>query len=258
MALSLRNKIVFITGASSGIGAACARVFAAAGAKLILCARRKDRLDKLAAELRAKLGTESLCFELDVTNRVQVREQISASPEAWRQIQLLINNAGLAAGLEKVQEADIDNWEQMIDVNLKGLLYVAREVIPLMLKRDIGHIINIASIAGYETYSGGSVYCATKHAVRALSWAFEKDLLGTGIRCSTVSPGACETEFSLVRFKGNKERADQVYQGMRPLTPDDIAEAVYFTATRPAHVNVNELLIMAADQAGATEIYRRK
>lgn len=253
---NIKDKIVFVTGASSGIGEACAKIFASYGAKLLLCARRKDRIDKLAAELHKSYGTESHTFTLDVRNGAAVAKAIQALPTVWQNINILINNAGLAAGAEKVPEADLNDWEAMIDTNIKGLLYVTRAVVKNMLASNQGHIINIGSVAGHEVYPGGSVYCATKHAVLALTKALKMDLLGTAIRVSTVDPGMVETEFSLVRFKGDKVRAKQVYHGMQPLTAADIADAVFYCASRPAHVNILEIVMMPVAQAGATQVAR--
>lgn len=254
---SIKNKLILITGASSGIGEACAKLFAAHGAKLLLCARRKDRIDKLASELQKLYGTESFTFTLDVRNGEKVAKTITALPAEWQNVDILINNAGLAAGIEKVAEADLNDWETMIDTNIKGLLYVTRAVIKNMLIKNSGDIINIGSVAGHEVYPGGSVYCATKHAVLALTKGLKMDLLGTNIRVSTVDPGMVETEFSLVRFKGDKERAKKVYQGMQPLSAADIADAVYFCASRPAHVNILEIVVMPVAQSAATQVARK-
>jgi NADP-dependent 3-hydroxy acid dehydrogenase YdfG len=253
---SIKNKVVFITGASSGIGEACAKIFAAHGAKLLLCARRKDRIDKLANELQKSYGTQSHTFALDVRNGESVAKTILELPPEWQNIDILVNNAGLAAGAEQVHEADLSDWEAMIDTNIKGLLYITRAVIKNMLSINQGHIINIGSVAGHEVYPAGSVYCATKHAVYALTKGLKMDLLGTNIRVSTVDPGMVETEFSLIRYKGDKARAKQVYHGMQPLTADDIADAVLYCASRPAHVNILEIVMMPVAQAGATQVAR--
>lgn len=253
----LKDKIVFITGASSGIGTACANYFAKAGAKLLLCARRVDLLNKLAAQLVSEFGVDVQVFKLDVRHHSEVNEAISALPDAWKNIDVLINNAGLAAGLDTVQEGNIYDWEAMIDTNVKGLLYVTREVLPQMVARNSGHIINIGSIAGHQTYPKGVVYCATKYAVNALSQGLRQDLFGTKIRVSTVDPGAVETNFSMVRFKGDEKRAAAVYAGIDALTPNDVADAVLYCATRPLHVNVSEVIIMPTDQASATMVARK-
>ncbi|MBI1730928.1 SDR family oxidoreductase [Candidatus Acetothermia bacterium] len=248
----LSDQIIFVTGASSGIGAACAEVFSAQGAKILLAARRIDRLKTLAK----RLPTKSHCVELDVSNRKQVDELLDSLPAEWREIDVLINNAGLSRGLDKVQQAKHQDWEEMIDTNVKGLLYVTRAVVPGMLERGRGHIINIGSIAGHEVYPGGSVYCASKHAVRALTQGLRMDLLGTPLRVSSVDPGLVETEFSLVRFRGDAERAKSVYKGLQPLTPHDVADVVLFCATRPPHVNINDVLLTPLAQASAMQAVR--
>jgi len=254
---SLKNKVVFITGASSGIGRSCARAFAQQGARLILAARRLERLNELAVELNQKPGKDILVLALDVRDQPAVEGAINGLPAEWTAIDVLVNNAGLSRGLDKIHEGKLEDWEEMIDANIKGLLYVSRAVIPGMVQRDRGHVINIGSIAGHEVYPGGNVYCATKFAVRALSKGMRLDLNGTSIRVSEVAPGMVETEFSLVRFRGDKERASKVYQGLTPLSPDDIAAAVVYCATRPPHVNVSELLIMPTAQASATLAHRK-
>ncbi|MCX6137623.1 MAG: SDR family oxidoreductase [Ignavibacteriales bacterium] len=254
---SLKNKVVFVTGASSGIGAACARQFAALGAKLLLCARRADRLHALAAELKENHGTESFVFALDVRRCNDVTAAIDALPEAWKAISILLNNAGLARGLDNLHEGDAEDWDEMIDTNVKGLLYVSRAVIPLMVRRGEGHVINLGSIAGHLVYPKGNVYCATKFAVGALTQALRLDLNGSGIRVSSVDPGMVETEFSLVRFHGDEDRAAKTYQGLEPLTADDIAETVVYCATRPLHVNIQEVIIMPTAQASPYVLHRK-
>lgn len=254
--ISLQEKIVFITGASSGIGSACARIFAQAGAKLILSARRLDRLQQLAAELSDKFNTQSFLLQLDVRDRTQVESALSYFPTSWEAIDILINNAGLSRGLSKLHEGSIEDWEEMIDTNLKGLLYVTRTVVPGMVSRGRGYVINIGSIAGRQAYPGGNVYCASKAAVRAISEGLKQDLLGTPVRVTEIEPGLVETEFSLVRFHGDWDRANKVYQDLTPLTAEDIADVVFFCATRPAHVNISELLIVPTDQANATLVHR--
>ncbi|MEM9137951.1 MAG: SDR family oxidoreductase, partial [Cyanobacteria bacterium P01_F01_bin.42] len=239
MAISLTHKIVLVTGASSGIGEACARVFAEAGAKLILAARREDRLKSLATELRQEYGTESLLISLDVRDRAKVQSSIESLPDDWQAIEVLVNNAGLSRGLDKLYEGSIEDWEEMIDTNIKGLLYLTRAVVPGMVARQVGHVINIGSIAGHQTYPNGNVYCGTKAAVRAISEGLKQDLLGTPVRVSSVDPGLVETEFSDVRFHGDTERAKAVYDTTVPLQAIDIAEVVMFCATRPAHVNLS-------------------
>lgn len=254
--VSIQEQIVVITGASSGIGAACAKMFAKEGASLILAARRREKLEGVAAELKAAYDSKIRLLEMDISDRTAVEKSLASLPESWQKVDILVNNAGLSRGLDKLQEGDIQNWEEMIDTNVKGLLYITRSLLPQMVERNQGHIINIGSIAGHQAYVGGNVYCATKAAVRALSQGLKMDLLGTPIRVSCVDPGTVETEFSKVRFRGDTEKAEKVYQGMNPLTPDDIAEIVVFCATRPANVNISELLVLATDQSSATMINR--
>lgn len=255
--VSIKDKIVLITGASSGIGEACARVFAQAGAKLILNARRQERLDQLADGLRKKQGCELLLMPLDVCDRSAVQSALDTLPAAWSAVDILINNAGLSRGLDKLHEASIQDWEEMIDTNIKGLLYMTRAIAPGMVSRGKGHIINIGSIAGHMTYPGGSVYCATKAAVKSISEGLKQDFLGTPVRVSSVDPGLVETEFSIVRFHGDTERANKVYEGLTALTPDDVADVVFFCATRSPHVNINEVILMPTDQASPTLVNRR-
>lgn len=253
---SLSGTIVLITGASSGIGEACAHAFAAQGARLLLGARRVDRLDRLSQVLGAG-GADVKALELDVRDRAAVAETFAKLPGEWRAIDVLVNNAGLSRGLDPIQEGSIDDWDEMIDTNVKGLLYVTRAVVPGMVERGRGHVINIGSIAGHDVYPKGNVYCGTKHAVRAMTRGMQIDLNGTGVRVSSVDPGMVQTEFSVVRFHGDQERADAVYRGVTPLTADDVAEAVVYCATRPAHVNVHEMVLMPTDQASATVLTRR-
>ncbi|MCC5623814.1 SDR family oxidoreductase [Nostoc sp. CHAB 5715] len=254
---SLENQIIFITGASSGIGTACARIFAGAGAKLILAARRLERLQQLADTLIKEFGIEIHLLQLDVRDRNAVEFAISTLPSAWSDIDILINNAGLSRGLDKLHEGSFQDWEDMIDTNVKGLLYVSRYVVPGMVSRDRGHIVNLGSIAGHQTYPGGNVYCATKAAVTAISEGLKQDLLGTRVRVTSVDPGMVETEFSNVRFHGDAERANKVYQGVTPLTADDVADVIFFCVTRSPHVNINEVVLMPVDQASATLVNRR-
>ncbi len=253
---TIQNKTVLISGASSGIGEACAQVFAEAGAKLILAARRSDRLSSLAATLKDTFGTESHLITLDVRDRTQVQSAIAQLPAQWQAIDILVNNAGLSRGLDKLYEGEIQDWEEMIDTNIKGLLYLTRAVVPGMVKRDRGHVINIGSIAGHQTYPNGNVYCGTKAAVRAISEGLKQDLLGTPIRVSSVDPGLVETEFSDVRFHDDRDRAKAVYETTVPLQAIDIAETVLFCATRPAHVNISEMLVLPTAQSGATLVHR--
>lgn len=253
----LQNKTVLITGASSGIGAACAEQFAKVGAQLILCARRIEIINTLAEKLKKQFQTEIFCMQLDVKNYSEIKKQLSTLPEKFKNIDILINNAGLAAGRDAVQNSDVNDWEEMINTNVKGLLYMTREILPQMIARDSGHIINIGSIAGHSVYPQGAVYCATKFAVKALSEGLRMDLLGTNIRVSSVDPGAVETNFSNVRFKGDAERAAKVYEGFAPLKAQDIADAIFYCATRPAHVNVSDIIVMPTAQAAIGMIARK-
>lgn len=253
--VSLKNKIVFITGASSGIGAACAEQFAGLGCHVILAARRKDRIEATAQDLAQRHGIRALAVALDVRDKQQVQGVIDQLTEDWKQIDILINNAGLALDTLAIQNGIIDHWDTMIQTNLNGLLYVTRAILPVMLKRQTGHIINISSTAAHDHYPKGNVYSATKHAVRALSKSLRLDLLGTGLRVSDVAPGFVHTEFSTVRWK-DKERADKFYEEFDPLSSEDVAEAVAFCATRPAHVSVAEIVICPTDQASANHLHR--
>ena len=253
---SLNGKTVLITGASSGIGAACAHAFAGLEARLLLAARRLDRLQKLAAAIYAQHGVEVHTIQLDVRDQPAVEVAIGGLSGAWAVVDILVNNAGLSRGLDKLHEGKLADWEEMIDTNIKGLLYVSRAVIPGMVARRSGHVINIGSIAGHQVYPSGNVYSATKHAVNALTQGMRIDLLGTGVRVSTVDPGMVETEFSQVRFHGDETRAAKVYQGLTPLTPNDVADAVVYCATRPDHVNINEIIIMPTAQATVTMVAR--
>ena len=250
--------ITMITGATSGIGRATARILAQDGHHLILTGRRRERLEALRDELtRDYPKCHVLTLTFDVRRRDAVDEAIASLPEDWRAIDTLVNNAGLAVGLEPLHEGDPDDWERMIDTNIKGLLYVTRAIAPGMADRRAGHIVNLGSIAGREVYPGGAVYCATKHAVRALSQGMRQDLLPYGIRVSLICPGAVETEFSLVRFKGDNQRAASVYDGYTPLTADDIARTIRFALTAPAHVDLQDILVMPTAQADARTVHRR-
>ncbi len=255
---STSNKIAFITGASAGIGAACAEVFAREGYNLLLAARRVDRIEELAARLHAAYGIDTHLLSLDVRDADAVFSSVENLPAAWKKIDVLINNAGLSQGLDPIHEGDIGDWDRMIDTNIKGLLYVTRAVSPGMAARQSGHIINVGSIAGKQVYANGGVYCATKFAVDALSQGMRIDLLDKGIKVTAIHPGMVETEFSEVRFKGDKTRAKSVYLNLEPLVAEDIAEAVWFTASRPKHVNINDMLIMPTAQANATTVVRNK
>ena len=252
------SKIAFITGASAGIGAACAEIFAREGYNLLLAARRVNRLEQLSEKLSADYGIATHLLALDVRNATEVFSAFSNLPEPWQQVDVLINNAGLSQGLNPIHEGDIGDWDRMIDTNIKGLLYVTRAVTPIMVLRRQGHIINIGSIAGKEVYPNGNVYCATKHAVDALSKSMRIDLLDKGIKVTAIHPGMVETEFSEVRFKGDKERASAVYRNLDPLVAEDIAEAAWFAASRPKHVNIDDMLIMPTAQANATTIVRNQ
>ncbi len=249
------TKIALITGASSGIGAATARALAKANYRLILCGRRAERLDALAMELSAITETTTLLF--DVRKSKDVFEQIGSLPDAWKAIDVLVNSAGNAHGLATFQEGNIDDWDAMIDGNVKGLLYVSRAIVPGMVERKSGHIVNLSSVAGKYTYPGGLVYCASKKAVEAISEGMRLDLTQHGIRVTNVAPGAVETEFSLVRFKGDSERAKKTYEGYTPLYAEDIASAIAYAVTAPAHVNLTDMLIYPSAQAAPGMIYKK-
>ena len=256
MADKLKDKTVLITGASSGIGAATARSFAEHGARLLLCARRLDKVQQMEPELRDKGAADVFSFELDVQDRDEVEGTLNTLPDAWGKIDILVNNAGLSRGLDKLWEDDVQNWEEMIDTNVKGLLYVTRTVVPGMVQRGRGHVINLGSIAGHMVYPGGHVYCATKAAERSISDGLRNDLNGTPIRVTSIDPGMVETDFSHVRFRGDADRAKKVYAGLQPLAPEDIAESIVWVATRPAHVEVQTLLITPTAQANAYVVKR--
>lgn len=253
---SLKDKTVFITGASSGIGKECAIVFASSGANLLLAARRIEQLNELSNELAEKYNIKVKAFQLDVRNNSDVEKSISSLEEEWSEIDILVNNAGLARGFDKIYEGKIKDWEEMIDTNIKGLLYITRQVLPKMVEKKRGHIINIGSIAGHETYPFGNVYAATKFAVNALTKSIRMDVLDKNIKVSTIDPGLVETEFSVVRFSGDEEKASNVYNGIVPLTGKDIAETVLFCATRPEHVNINEVILTPVAQASTTMVHR--
>ncbi len=252
----LSGKRALVTGASSGIGEACARAFAERGANLVLCARREDRIGALAEELHEKHGVEATGRGLDVTDREAVDAFVDGLDAEGLFPDILVNNAGKALGFDKLHEGDVDDWEGMIDTNVKGLLYVSRAVLPGMVARNAGHVINIGSIAGHWVYPNGAVYNASKFAVRALNEGMNLDLVGTKVRVSSVDPGLVETEFSNVRFHGDDARADAVYRGLTPLTGDDIADAVCYIANAPPHVDVLDLVILPTDQRGATVAHR--
>ncbi|MCQ6958801.1 SDR family oxidoreductase [Mucilaginibacter aquariorum] len=251
------TKIALITGATAGIGEACAHTFAREGYNLILTGRRMDRLETLAQQLNKQYNIEVAVSSFDVRSREQVIQSLEGLPAQWKKVDVLINNAGLSQGLDPIQKGSYDDWDTMIDTNIKGLLYVSRVVSNWMITNGYGHIINLGSIAGKEVYANGNVYCATKHAVDALNKGMRIDLNSHGIKVTAVHPGAVETEFSEVRFKGDKERAKKVYEGFEPLAAQDIAETIWFVASRPAHVNINELTVMPTAQATATNIFRK-
>jgi 3-hydroxy acid dehydrogenase/malonic semialdehyde reductase len=252
-----KERTVFITGASSGIGMSCAHKFAQEGANLLLCARRVDRLEKLKSELFAKHPHIHIhVFSLDVRNNDTVVRTLSTLPDEWKQVDILVNNAGLSRGLDKFQDASVQDWEEMIDTNIKGLLYVSKAILPVMLERGKGHIINIGSIAGREVYPRGHVYSASKHAVDAITKGLRMDLVDTPLRVTTVDPGLVETEFSVIRFRGNEEKAKAVYQNLTPLSPDDVADAVVWAATRPAHVQIADIVIFPTAQSSAAVVHR--
>lgn len=253
----MSKKTVLITGATAGIGEACAYLFAKHGYSLILAARRTERLESLAWDLETKYNSKCHLITLDVRDKAAVEEELNTLPEEWKKVDILINNAGLSLGLEPIHTGNTDDWDVMIDTNIKGLLYVTRVVANWMVENQHGHIINLGSIAGKEVYPNGNVYCATKHAVDALSKAMRIDLLPYGILVTAVHPGPAETEFSEVRFKGDKDRAKKVYNGYEPLRAADIAEAIWFAVSRPANVNINDLLLMPAAQATSTIINRK-
>ncbi len=249
--------IALITGVTSGIGKASAEIFAKNGYDLILTGRRKDRLEELAGELKKKYKVKVLALNFDVRKLKEVERELSSLPAEWKKTDVLINNAGLASGLGTIQEGDIEDWEKMIDTNVKGLLYVTRQIAPLMIKNGRGHIINVASLAGKQAYPKGNVYCATKFAVDALSQSMRLDMIEHGIRVTNIAPGLVETEFSIVRFHGNAERAKSTYANIQPLTPEDIAEVIFWTASRPAHVNINDVVITPTAQANAYVVHRK-
>ncbi|MFI5138557.1 MAG: SDR family NAD(P)-dependent oxidoreductase [Sphingobacteriales bacterium] len=251
------NKIALITGATSGIGEACAYLFAREQYNLVLTGRRTDRLEKLAKALNAGYNVDVIISSFDVRDREQVISNLEGLPEKWKKVNVLVNNAGLSQGLDPIQNGSPDDWETMIDTNIKGLLYVSKVVSNWMINSRFGHIINIGSIAGKEVYPNGNVYCATKAAVDALNKAMRIDLVQYGIKVTGVHPGAVETEFSEVRFKGDRERAKKVYEGFEPLVAADIAETIWFAVSRPAHVNINDMVVMPTAQAAATIINRK-
>jgi NADP-dependent 3-hydroxy acid dehydrogenase YdfG len=253
----LKGKTVFITGASAGIGRASALAFAREGARLLLCSRRIDPLHELSHELTAAGAQAVYAFALDVSDRISVERTLGQLPSSWREVDILVNNAGLSRGLTKVYEQDPEDWQEMIDTNVLGLLHVTRAIVPGMVERGRGHVINLGSIAGHMTYPNGAVYCASKAAEKAISEGLKLDLMGTPVRVTSVDPGMVETEFSKVRFRGDEERAAKVYQNVTPLTPEDIADAVLWAASRPAHVNIHTIVLTPIDQANPFVLNRR-
>lgn len=250
------SKIALVTGATAGIGEAVATRFAAEGYDLIVTGRRDERLQEVKRKLESEYGHRVLALNFDVRRKEQVQANLGNLPEDWKAVDVLVNNAGLASGLNPIQDGNIEDWEKMIDTNIKGLLYVTRTIAPGMKERRRGHIINLSSIAGKEAYPNGNVYCGTKHAVEAIGKGMRMDLLPYGVKVTQVCPGAVETEFSIVRFHGDKSRADQVYAGFEPLHAEDVADAIYYVASLPPHVNINDLLIMPTAQASAGIFHR--
>ena len=253
----MNRKLALITGATAGIGFETAQLLAQNNYNLILTGRRKNRLQSIKDQLEKSTGSTILILNFDIRSKTETENALSAIPEEWRSIDVLINNAGLAAGLAPVNSADVDDWEAMIDTNVKGLLYITRIVSPWMVERKTGHIISITSIAGKESYPNGSVYCGTKHAVAAISRAMRIELMPHGIKVTTIAPGAVDTEFSLVRFRGDQEKAAAVYNGFTPLSGKDVAETILFVLNRPPHVNIDDLLIMPTAQASARDFNRK-
>ena len=252
----MKDKIIFITGATSGIGEGCARKFASEGANLILNGRNQDKLNELKVELEADFGIEVLLLPFDVRDRERAKVAIESLEGKWKSIDVLVNNAGLVIGFDKEFEGVLEEWDIVIDTNIKGLLNITRLVTPGMVQRGVGHIINIGSIAGDAAYPGGSVYCATKAAVKTLSDGLRQDLVDTPLRVTNIKPGLVETNFSVVRYRGDKDAADNFYKGIKPLSGSDVAESVYFAASAPAHVQVAEILVLATKQATSNVTYR--
>lgn len=252
----LKGKIAFITGASAGIGKSTAVKFAEEGADLIISARRIEKINEFADELQKNFNVKVYAVKLDVRNKDEVKSVVASLPEEWKEIDILVNNAGLSRGVNKLHEEDYEGIDEMIDTNVKGALNIIREVVPLMVKREKGHIINLGSTAGHEAYSGGGVYCATKHAINAITKSLRLDLLGKNIKVSSVDPGMVETDFSKVRFYGDEERAKKVYQGITPLYADDIAETILYMATRSANVNLAQVIMMPVNQGNAYFFHR--
>jgi 3-hydroxy acid dehydrogenase / malonic semialdehyde reductase len=255
---NLKGKTVFITGASSGIGAACAAAFAQEGVRLLLAARRLDRLTEMTAKLKEQGAADVHSFTLDVRDNGAVVAAIATLPGEWKKIDVLVNNAGLSRGLDKVYAGKVEDWDEMIDTNVKGLLYVTRAVTPGMVERGVGHVINLGSTAGEMTYPNGAVYCATKAAERAINDGLRQDVIGTPLRVTSVDPGMVETDFSLVRFRGDEDRAAKVYQNITPLSPADVADTIVWAASRPAQVNIARVVMTSIDQANSVLFNRRQ
>jgi NADP-dependent 3-hydroxy acid dehydrogenase YdfG len=254
--MDLKGKIVFVTGASAGIGAATALAFAAEGARLLLAARRAGKLAEVASKALER-GAEAVhSVPLDVRHRISVQRTIDELPEEWAEIDVLVNNAGLSRGLDKVYTGKIDDWEEMIDTNVKGLLYITRSVVPGMVVRGHGHVVNLGSTAGELAYPSGAVYCGSKAAVRLINDGLREDLLGTPVRVTSIDPGMVETDFSLVRFRGDAEKAEKVYKGVTPLTPEDVAEAIVWAVKQPAHVNIARVVMTSVSQANSLLFHR--
>lgn len=253
----MKGKTIFITGATSGIGEGCARKFAAMGSNLILNGRNTEKLESLKKELTAQ-GVEVLTLPFDVRDRKAMQQAVDSLQDQWKHVDVLINNAGLVIGMDKEHEGSLDEWDIVIDTNIKALLAMTRLIVPGMVERGCGHVINIGSIAGDAAYAGGSVYCATKAAVKALSDGLRIDLVDTPVRVTNIKPGMVETNFSVIRFRGDQDKADAVYKGIRPLTGDDIADVVYYAASAPAHVQIAEVLIMPTYQATGTVCHRQE
>lgn len=250
------SSTILITGATSGFGEATARLFAKHGYRLIITGRRKERLVKLQTELQTNFNSEVLILSFDVRNQAEVSSSLHSLPENWKSIDVLLNNAGLASGLDPIQDGKLEDWEKMIDTNVKGLLYVSKEIIPLMIKRNKGHIINIGSTAGKEVYANGNVYCASKYAVDAITKGMRIDLLKHGIKVTQIAPGAANTEFATVRFHGDTEKANAVYKGYQPMVADDIASLIYFAASLPAHLCINDLVVTSLAQANSVYFHK--
>lgn len=251
------SRTVLITGATSGFGEAIARIFSSSGDRIIITGRRSDRLASLKSEL-SKNGAEVFTLSFDVRQENAVKAALSNLPPSWKHVDILVNNAGLASGLDHIQDGNTDDWDKMIDTNVKGLLYVTKAILPGMVKRGTGHVINIGSTAGKEVYERGNVYCASKHAVEAISKGMRIDLLGTGVKVTQISPGAAETEFSVVRFHGDEDRAKHAYRGYQPMTAEDIAELTFYSASLPAHLCINDLVVTSTSQANSYYVHREE